>query len=381
MSPQHLLSVVLAWAAFAALAELLFRRAARRFHERQDLPAEDRYRTSVRALSPLGWMSLPALFTCFYLGTIEGSAIASVSTALASAGVIALVASVAFLRLWVRASGKPITGPTMAAVVVRSAAVQVAMVVMMATGLPGAVWILTRFAPRLSSTMEVALLVGTSIFGIAAAFVTIPFVIRALHRGRRIDDPRLLAALSPIEDASGLRIRDVYCIESPAGMANAIVAGILPGAQFVFVNDVLRQHLPVDEIAAIVAHEMAHIHHRHLRLSFLRSIPTLLAYLVLIQGIRSFAQWLGAADGPVLAAGAAAASWVILAVVFHLPLTRAAEHEADRTAAGWVGRDLYVRALRHVYSLNLAGTGATRVEGWTSTHPDLQARIAKIEVA
>lgn len=215
--------------------------------------------------------------------------------------------------------------------------------------------------------------VGAAV-GLALVFAVYPSIVRALFRARRLDG-ELRRRFAPIEQEIGIRVDGLFLLRGAGYRANAMVTGIIPGRRFVFLTQELVEHLDHDEVCAVVAHELAHIRHRHL----LRRLG-LTALTIGLGNAAIGAMWHWRPTiAPTVAVVALWTLNMLLGVAYMilvtLPMARRHERQADATAARVVGADLYNRALRRIHDLNLSGGDAGRVERLFATHPSLVARL------
>lgn len=166
----------------------------------------------------------------------------------------------------------------------------------------------------------------------------------------------LVSRLGPHADSRGFEFRPRVVQNS---MANAVA---LPGGRIVVTTGLLRLLRSPDELAGVLAHEMAHVTLRHGAKNNARA-----SSMVVIAQTIAGDEGMGAAVG------------TSIAILTLLQYSREAEAEADRvglatlTAAGISGRGL-------TDALSRLGEGHPGAPPeWLSTHPDMGARIAAIE--
>jgi STE24 endopeptidase len=151
-------------------------------------------------------------------------------------------------------------------------------------------------------------------------------------------------------------------------MANAAVTGIWGGHRRVFVTDSLLRELPVPELLAVLAHEMGHVHFRHLLINFLLAISTGMVSIWFIWLVADFVS-----SELILTLGIFGLQIGYILVVFSFFLRRF-EHQADLYAAHIVGRpDWICNAL-----LRLAHVNGTPMTKSSITHPSIHSRIDRI---
>ncbi|HEX7049372.1 MAG TPA: M48 family metalloprotease [Longimicrobiales bacterium] len=366
--------------AHALLAQLCVRVAVRRAMRAASGVPPDR-RAVMRALYPeavagaVCWVLCVALFARSGEGELPGAGpvlVLSVATA-------ALLVSIflPFAQLEVRRSGERLRGKRAIAVLARTAALQVIGYGIGISVFTAAVVLAARLEAA-PAWLRAAMGGAGMIAGLAIVYGVYPLLVRVLYRARPLDDAGLADALARLGEASGVRLGRLYRVPAPWGAANAMVSGILPGVRWVFVTDALLNQAPADEVAAIVAHELAHLEHRHLSRNFWRTAAGVVISGVGLFGVRTLLTSLGLGGGPVTLVIAVMAAWVVLALVWSLPSTRRHEVEADRTAARWVGAELYARALTRLHDLNGVASDPGRVERLMSTHPGLSERLRKL---
>lgn len=112
--------------------------------------------------------------------------------------------------------------------------------------------------------------IGAGAAGLAAVVLLYPMYLKWLLPS----EPLQL----PLEEAE-LRSLEVRQWHSNLRVYNALVTGLIPGWQTVFVSDGLVRHFPATEIAAIVRHEISHAQRGHLLLRSLAITGPLLILL------------------------------------------------------------------------------------------------------
>ena len=129
----------------------------------------------------------------------------------------------------------------------------------------------------------------------------------------------------------------------------------LPHGMIVVTDELVALAQSDDEIAAVLAHELGHVHHRH--------------------GVRSLVQALGIG---ILAAGALGDFSGLAAgapLLLELSYSREFEHEADAFAQRVLaGAQLDPRALSRMLARLEAASGAGAIPAYLSTHPPAEER-------
>ncbi|WP_232687565.1 M48 family metallopeptidase [Halobacterium zhouii] len=173
--------------------------------------------------------------------------------------------------------------------------------------------------------------------------------------------PAEATALPPC--ARGVRVRVVDTDNHP--VANALAAGFLPGARYVFVTDALFAVLDREAAAAVVAHEVGHHERAHIPVRF-AAMGVALVPLFLVSGgvVESFPLAVTAAGTLLLAVG---------------PVVRWTEFDADAYAASHADPGAMQRALETLAARGLVETDRSRVVGLVSLHPSTARRIDRLE--
>ncbi|NNU17215.1 M48 family metallopeptidase [Parvularcula sp. ZS-1/3] len=149
---------------------------------------------------------------------------------------------------------------------------------------------------------------------------------------------------------------------APAIGPNALA---LPGGQVVVTDDLLDVLEEDEMVAAVLAHEIAHVHHRHGLYALYRSA-----------GVGALILFLGG-DLSALAEDAVVQG----AVLSNLSVSRRSEREADRTGAQLAAAaGLDPMALLEALEA-LTGADADEKSSWLSSHPGLKDRAKAIREA
>jgi len=174
--------------------------------------------------------------------------------------------------------------------------------------------------------------------------------------------------------AERLNVPKPYVGIHPDEDLNAYACGSGPGKAAVSFTRGLVDRMPEDELAAIAAHELAHIVNNDMRrmqwaLSFQRSLTW---YLAFTERGQSLARWL---LGPV-------------GELMIMKLSRTREYWADATAAALVGPDKVIAALERLHTDPVVPSAErlayarlmirANPASWFATHPPLEDRIAAV---
>src|SRR4051794_24712630 len=206
--------------------------------------------------------------------------------------------------------------------------------------------------------------------------------------------PDLVAMVGGLAQNAGLPMPRVYVIESD--QPNAFATGRDPQHAAVAVNTGLIQALTPQELAGVIAHELAHVRNR--------DTLTMTITATLAGAISSIAHWGFFFGGGRRSLGffgsiAMAILAPIAAMIVQMAVSRGREYDADRDGAEICGNPLWLAAalakiadaaeripdeaveahpaMAHLFIVNpLSGRG---MDSLFSTHPEVENRIAALE--
>jgi heat shock protein HtpX len=218
------------------------------------------------------------------------------------------------------------------------------------------------------------------------------------------DDPELYRLLENVSIAAGLpSTPPLYLVDDPA--PNAFAAGAKPEQAYVAVTSGLRRLMPARELEAVLAHEVAHIRNRDVRLMTLAAVLVGVVAMISDFAFR-MAFWgsRGNNRNPVQLISAIVALILapLAALLLQMALSRRREFLADASAAAMLNdaeamalalRRLQLdqsevayadRATAHLYiespTRAIRGAGGF-MAGLFQTHPSLDDRIEALEQA
>ncbi len=184
--------------------------------------------------------------------------------------------------------------------------------------------------------MAIALVLGGAINMVAFFFSD--KIALATMRAQQVteqDDPALWRAAASLSQRANLPMPRVYISPTPA--PNAFATGRGPKHSAVCVTAGLRQMLNEQELAGVVAHELAHIKHRDVLISTIAAmIAGAISYLAYM------AMWFGGGrddeDSPNPLVGLLLMIFAPLAaMLIQMAISRSREYEADRLGAELAG--------------------------------------------
>lgn len=218
------------------------------------------------------------------------------------------------------------------------------------------------------------------------------------------DDPELYRLVENVSIAAGLPATPpLYLVDDPA--PNAFAAGAKPEKAYVAVTSGLRRLMPARELEAVLAHEIAHIRNRDVRLMTLAAV--LVGVVAMISDFAFRMAFWGGRGGnrnPVQVISALVALLLapLAALLLQMALSRRREFLADASAAAMLNdaeamalalRRLELdtsevayadRATAHLYiespTRAIRGAGGF-LAGLFQTHPSLDDRIRALEQA
>ena len=222
------------------------------------------------------------------------------------------------------------------------------------------------------------------LFGILVAMLpfVLPLILRQLWRLESLDDGETRERIQSLIDRIEVKVSDICLWRTGNRCVNAAVAGAFRRSRILLITDALLDSFSPTELDAVVAHEMAHVKHRH--------VPTMLWSLVaagltavMCSQIIEQNSWnaLSTEQTSLLILVPILATWLLL----HRFISRSFEYQADLVAC------------KHLSELNdsaspanspessftsfvgmlqkLAPVGATGSDWW---HPSITSRIATL---
>ncbi|MDQ0467534.1 zinc metalloprotease HtpX [Labrys wisconsinensis] len=243
--------------------------------------------------------------------------------------------------------------------------------------------------------VALAVAVATNLF----AYFRSGDMVLGMYGAREVDaasEPGLYAMTAELARRAGLPMPRLYLIDNP--QPNAFATGPNPQNAAVAVHTGLLQILSRDEVAGVIAHELAHIKHRD---TLLMTVTATIAGAVSM--LANFGMFF---SGNRNNNGIGPLGTILLmilapfaAMIVQMAISRAREYEADRGGADISGQPLALAsslakihnaahqipnmaaeahpATAHMFIINpLSGA---RMDNLFSTHPDTENRIAALE--
>jgi heat shock protein HtpX len=243
-------------------------------------------------------------------------------------------------------------------------------------------------------------------FAIAAAMNLFSYwngdkMVLRMHRAVEVDErsaPEFYRIVEALAQRAGLPMPRVYLIDT--AQPNAFATGRNPQNAAVAATTGLLQRLSQEEVAAVMAHELAHVQNRD---TLTMTITATLAGAISMLG--NFAFFMGGNrennNSPLGAIGVLVAIIVapLAAMIVQMAISRTREYAADRRGAEICGQPLWLasalskiaRSAQTVHNPDAERNPATaplfiinplsgeRMDNLFSTHPKTENRIAALE--
>jgi heat shock protein HtpX len=239
-----------------------------------------------------------------------------------------------------------------------------------------------------------ALALGLNLF----AYWNSDRVVLSMYRAREVDRrtaPGLYGIVEQLADRADLPMPRVYLIESD--QPNAFATGRNPENAAVAATTGLLQRLSHEEIAGVMAHELAHVRNRD---TLIQTITATIAGAIGM--LANFAFFFGghARNNPLGIVGVLLIAILapVMAMLVQMAISRTREYEADRVGAEICGHPLWLAsaleriqaaasrldnepaeenpATAHMFIINPLHAHA--VDGLFSTHPATEERVRRL---
>jgi heat shock protein HtpX len=239
-------------------------------------------------------------------------------------------------------------------------------------------------------------------FGIAVAMNAFAYwnadkMVLRMYKAREVDArtaPSLYGIVEQLADNAGLPMPRVYIIDD--AQPNAFATGRNPANAAVAATTGLLQRLTAEEVAGVMAHELAHIRNRDtLTMTITATIAGAISMLA------NFGLFFGGGRNNPLGIFGAILIMILAplaAAVVQMAISRTREYAADRAGAEICGRPLWLasalekidRAARGIDNRTAEGNPATahmfiinplhshRVDSLFTTHPRTENRIQRL---
>ena len=220
-------------------------------------------------------------------------------------------------------------------------------------------------------------------------------IVLAMHRAREVDEgsaPELVSLVRELARRAGLPMPRVYIVDDPS--PNAFATGRDPQHAAVAATTGLLGLLDRDEIAGVMAHELAHVRHRDTLV--MTMVATIAGAISMLAQFGLFFRGGGERHGPAWAGLLAVLVAPFAAMIVQLAISRTREYAADRAGAAISGNPRALAAALAKLQRGaeaIPGVAATRIpaaqqlyivpgrsaDSLFATHPATANRIAALE--
>lgn len=248
-----------------------------------------------------------------------------------------------------------------------------------------------RFSHLTNQFSVPQIVVASTLLGLWVCAI-IPYLFLFIWPTQPITDPQLLKSLQDICLKSGVHVTQLRVWKTGNQIANAAVMGLLPGFRIVLLTDALLKHFTLNEVAAVVRHEVGHVKLLHLPLKvFFVMLP--MVALILDQTHASGIHHgiaLAVGENGILGFTTAQITPCLVAILFILYLVAVLrwlnhrlEHEADLFAALELATSPSNETNQHTRSAleKIAAISPQQLKRSTFLHPSILSRIALLESA
>ena len=238
--------------------------------------------------------------------------------------------------------------------------------------------ILSLFPTIVAGLLLIALIIPL----LALPHIIAPLLMQFLWKTVPLRNIELKQKLMNLTEQSGIKYRDVAVWETGGlSIANAAVAGIIPGNRRIFITDALLRNFTDEQVETVVAHEIGHIRHRHLPIFCIIMVCYILSYTLFIQLVADPLESL-------------LPGYQLLITVIHIFffifyfkvvlsfLSRRFEHQADLYAIELTNNsDAFKSALLNLSIMSNLPRPIRYVIELFNTHPSVERRIQFLENA
>lgn len=216
-------------------------------------------------------------------------------------------------------------------------------------------------------------------------FIKSPFFISHIWKTKRLQQGEILNRIESFAKREGLRYKAALVWNMGGrNIANAGMAGLLPGSRSVFLTDSLLHNLDADEIEAIIAHEFGHIKYMHIPAYVLFSFGYLVFFSFIYTLFLPITENISLGDSTSALLGAL--TTIIIFCVYFIFIfryfSRKFERQADLYAISTTGNpEAFKRALFKVASINRMPLQSSRFGKIFRTHPSIYERLLFVDRA
>ena len=210
------------------------------------------------------------------------------------------------------------------------------------------------------------------------AYIYAPLLLGFIWRTVPLADVNLRNKLHRLAVRDDIKYKNIVVWQTES-VANAAVAGIVPGSRQIFLTEALLKHFSDDEIEAVVAHEFGHIRYKHILTYLMFLVAYFLSYSIYYIYIGQPLESLLSTSSLLPAVGLVFFISLYFVIIFRA-LSRRFEHQADLYAVALTGKPEALQlALARLAYLNYIPHSIQRLFELFQTHPSIDRRIELIQ--
>lgn len=214
---------------------------------------------------------------------------------------------------------------------------------------------------------------------IMVMYIKAPSFVRRIWATRSLPAGEIRDRIERLAERENIKYRDVMVWSTAGGkIANAGMAGLLPGSRYVFLTDSLLDNFTADEIEAIVAHEFGHIRYKHTLAYLVISFGYLVFYILLYVRFLPIIEKLHLSTTSIafLSATTTLSAFYAYFIFIFRYLSRRFERQADLYAVDSTGKpEVFKNALMRLAAINYIPHRSPWLVELVRTHPSVSRRL------
>ncbi|MBX2851289.1 MAG: M48 family metalloprotease [Phycisphaeraceae bacterium] len=123
---------------------------------------------------------------------------------------------------------------------------------------------LTLLGPNFGGPLSDNAAMALSPLGVLVIFIGAPLIIRHVWHTRPLPAGEVRDRMVVLCEQHNVRVRELLLWQTSGRMINAAVTGLVSKVRYILLSDGLLDQLGPREIEAVMAHELAHVKHKHL---------------------------------------------------------------------------------------------------------------------
>jgi Zn-dependent protease with chaperone function len=216
-------------------------------------------------------------------------------------------------------------------------------------------------------------------------FIKSPYFIRHIWKTVILPNGEVRRRIEALAKKTGLKYKDILVWKiGDKNFANAGMAGLLPKSRYIFITDSLLENLSIDEIEAIVAHELGHIKYKHILTYMLYSFGYLIFFAFVYAIFHPLFKDIhfGTVATALLGAIATISVFFIYFIFIFRYFSRQFERQADLYAISVLDNpESFKSALIKVARINHIPLQMPRFAEIFRTHPSIFERLSLVDKA